>query len=314
MDSRERFYKTVSHREPDRIPYVGFLFADHINALNADCGADYREFYREDIRLIPVDYPEYKDKNLDNNYFPLPARAALDKARAEIQKTKDKGLITCNTYIPGIFEHIKALTDDEYALAHMMTEPADMKIKIERVTSWLCALYELFAGVGFDICFNGDDIGTQQSTIMGMDQYREFYKDNHIKLVETIKSVNGETQIAFHCCGHIHTILPEWIDAGVDIIHSVQPEANDLRHIKDLYGEKIVFWGALGLQSEMFYLSPDDMRERLIECFRILAPGGGFIAGTSNYVTNEVPLSKIKLMYETLMQYGQYPFDVKKRG
>jgi len=308
MTSRERFFTAIRHEEPDRIPYVGFLFADHINQLNADCGADYREYYKEDIRLVSVDYPEYKDKNLDNNYFPLPSAAALEKAYAEIQSVKDKGLVACNTYIPGIFEHIKALTNDEYALVHMMLEPDDMKIKISRVTDWLCALYEAFAKIGFDICFNGDDIGTQQSTIMGIDKYREFYKPNHIKLVETIKSVNNNAQTAFHCCGHIHTILPEWIDVGVDIIHSVQPEANDLRFIKENYGRDIVFWGALGLQSEMFYLTLDEMQERLIDCFKILAPGGGFIAGTSNYVTNEVPFDKIKLMYETLMNHGAYPF------
>ena len=308
MDSRERFYAAINHREPDRVPHIALLYQQLVDGLNAELeGADYRDHYGEDIRLIGVDYPEYQTIKFKDNIFPLPSKKALEKARCEIDSVKERGLVSCNTYIPGIFEHFKAFTDDEFALYHMMAEPKEAKVFIGRIADWLCRLFELYAKTGYDICFNGDDIGTQNSTIMGMHSYREFYKQNHKKLLDSIKSANPEAVAAFHCCGHMHTILPEWIEIGVDMVHSVQPEANDLKYLKSEFGDKIAFWGALGLQSEMYYLSIGQMDEAMRECINTMAPGGGFVAGTSNYVTGEVPLEKIKLMYEAIKKYGIYP-------
>lgn len=309
MNSRERFFTTLKHQEPDRIPYIALLYDGLVAGLTAELPpeTDYRDYYKEDIRLVKVDYPEYSTINLKERFFPLPTDKALEEARAKSEQFKERGLVTCNRYVPGIFEHLKEFTNDEFALTHMLLEPEDCEKLISAITDWLCRLYEKFAKVGFDICWNGDDIGTQRSTIMSIESYREFYKENHRKLLTTIKSANADTQVAFHCCGHIHTILPEWVDLGIDIIHSVQPEANDLAMIKEKYGQKITFWGVMGLQSELFYLSLPEMKEQLKKYFRIMGPGGGFIAATSNYATDEVGLDKIKLLYETLQEFGSYP-------
>ena len=306
MNSRDNFFKACGHKEPEKIPYVLFLYGGLIKQLEDECGCDYRDFYQEDVRLIPVDYPEYSSIKLEDNYFPLPTKAAAEKAKAEVYAAKERGLVTCNSYTPGIFEHAKAFTNDEFALTNMMLEPEDMKIKIGRITDWLCRLYEIYAGAGYDICFNGDDIGTQKSTIMGIDSYREFYKPNHKKLLDSIKAVNPDTKVAFHCCGYMHSIIPEWIDVGIDIVHSVQPEANDLVYLKESFGDKITYWGALGLQSEMFYMSLDEIAEQTLKTLRIMAKGGGFIAATSNYVTDEVAVEKIKVTYKVLQDYSRY--------
>ena len=308
MNSRERFELTMNHREPDRVPYNAFIYQELADGLQAELppDIDYRDYYGDDIRLIAVDYPEYKEIRFEDDYFPLPRRSALDRARDEIARTKDKGLVTCNAYIPGIFEHIKSFTTDEYALVHMMLEPDDMRVKIARVAEWLCRLYELYADAGYDICFNGDDLGTQKSTIMSMECYREFYKPHHAELIRRIKAVNPDTRVAFHCCGYIGTIVPEWIDIGVDIVHSVQPEANDLNSLKKLYGDRIVYWGALGLQSELFYLKLDEIAMEIRKCLSIMAPGGGYIAATSNYATGEIGIEKLKVLYRTLKEYGGY--------
>ena len=309
MDSRERFYTALKHQEPDRVPHTALLTQPIVDGLSADlpAGTDYRDHYGEDIRLVGMGYPEYGSINFKENIFPLPSKEAAEAAHREIGAVKERGLVACNLYMPGIFEHFKAFTDDEFALYHMMAEPEEAKVFIGRITDWLCRLFELYAGAGYDICFNGDDIGTQKSTIMGMGSYREFYKANHKKLLEAIKGVNPNAVVAFHCCGHMHTIVPEWIDIGVDMVHSVQPEANDLKYLKTNFGDKMAFWGALGLQSELYYLGLDEMEKTMRECLAVMAPGGGFVAGTSNYVTGEVPLDKIRLMYEAIGKYGKYP-------
>ncbi len=309
MNSRERVFTAINHREPDRIPYIGLLYQQLVDGLNAELpvGSDYRDYYGEDIRLVGVSFPEHSSINLKENFFPLPSAEAVETARRDCATVKERGLIACNTYMMGIFEHFKTFVGDEAALADMLLEREQTRQHLTHITDWLCRLYEIYADIGFDICFNGDDIGTQKSTIFSMDCYREFYKPNHRRLVEAVKSINPGTYMAFHCCGYMHTIIPEWIDIGVDIVHSVQPEANDLMYLKNTFGDKMVFWGALGLQSEMYYQTLEEMEMTLRNCLRIMAVNGGFIAATSNYVTGEVPPEKIKLMYHVLREYGRYP-------
>jgi uroporphyrinogen decarboxylase len=309
MTSRERVFAALRHEQPDRVPYVAQLYPEIAERLNAALppGTDYREFYGEDIRWIHVHYPERKTIRLADNYFPMPSKEALQKAREQVQRARDNGWVTCSGYVPGIFEHIKMLTSDEYALTHMLLEPEDMHRQIGHVAEWLCRLHACYAGLGFDLCFSGDDLGTQRSTIMSLDSYREFYRPWHAELVRRIKAVNPAVKVAFHCCGYIGTILPEWIDIGVDIVHSVQPEANDLAALKAEYGRKIVFWGALGLQQEFFYLERDAMADRIRQTLAIMAPGGGYIACSSNAVTAEVPVDKVKLLYAILQNQVPSP-------
>ena len=295
MNARERFFTTMRHEEPDRVPYHLLLYAALIKGLEERLppGTDHREHFDEAVYIIPVDYPEYANINLQKNEFPLPTVEAVEKAAREVERVKEMGRVACNGYFPGIFEHFKKFTSDEYALTHMMLEPEDAALQITRITDWLRALFDRIAPARFDICFNGDDIGTQKSTIMGLDSYREFYKPNHIKLIESIKASNPQAAVAFHCCGHLHTIVPEWIEIGADIIHSVQPEANDLRFLKERFGRDIVFWGGIGLQTAF---SEDAIRETLA----IMSPGGGYIAATSNYTTDEVPIETILRAYAVL--------------
>ena len=40
---------------------------------------------------------------------------------------------------------------------------------------------------------------------------------------------------------------------------------------------------------------------------RDLAPGGGYCVGSSNSVTNYVPLPNFKAMLEATFEYGNYP-------
>jgi len=308
LNARERFAAVLLHQEPDRVPYNLLLYPQLAKQLDAELGAgvDYRDFYGEDIRIVAVDYLEHSEIRLADNYFPLPSIAALEKARRESEAVKERGLVTVNSYMPGIFEHAKAFTNDEFALTNMLLDPDDMRKIVGKIADWLCRLYELYAKVGFDICFNGDDIGTQQSTIMGIQSYREFYKENHKRIIQTIKGVNPDAKVAFHCCGHVHTILPEWIDIGLDIIQSLQPEANDLEYLKNAFGKDITFWGAIGLQSNLFYLSPEEIDDEMRRCISIMAPGGGFVASTANFATDEVSIEKIKQIYRSLAKYGKY--------
>lgn len=308
MNSRERFFTTLKHMEPDRVPYNARLCKELLAAIREETAGsiDYRDYYKEDIYFVEIEFPEYLNRSLD--YLPIPEKASIEKAKEDIERLKDKGVVVCNTYIPGVYEHVKEFIGDEAALIGMYEEPDDLKQKIKKVAEWLVAINEINAKAGFDICWIGDDIGAQNSLIMSPDCYREFYKPYHRELVQRIKGINPDAKVAFHCCGHVVPLIPELMEIGVDILETLQPEANnDLKMIKSKYGKDITFWGAIGMQSVFFNRSPEEVREEVCLSLRIMAAGGGYIAAPCHTVTKDMTVGNVKAFYEAVIAYGEYP-------
>jgi uroporphyrinogen decarboxylase len=221
---------------------------------------------------------------------------------------KKENVVVCNSYIPGVYEHIKRFLGDENALVGMYEFPHRLRSSIERVADWLFKLNEIIATTGVDICWIGDDIGAQNSLIMSLENYREFYKPFHREQIIRIKKINQGIKVAFHCCGHIMPLVPELMDIGVDIIEAVQPEANnDLNILKSEYGSEIAFWGAIGMQSVFFSSTWEEVAEDVRSALRAMSRGGGYIAAPCHTVTSDVSSENVKTFYNTLKTYGMYP-------
>jgi uroporphyrinogen decarboxylase len=90
----------------------------------------------------------------------------------------------------------------------------------------------------------GDDLGTQRAPLIAPELYREIIKPRHRKLFAFIKS-HTDAKIFLHSCGAIRPLIPDFIDAGVEILHPLQPLAWGMEHeqIKTQYGDRLSFWG-----------------------------------------------------------------------
>lgn len=307
MSSRERVFKALNHEEPDRVPYNARLdreLAEALQKVPGD-GVDYRMYFNEDIIFTDINF-EYSKLSLD--YFPLPDKGEILQAAKRIKEIKDEGKVAVNSYIAGVYEHIKALMGGEAALVAMYESPEGLLRNIEKIAEWLCKLNGIFAMAGVDICWIGDDIGAQKSLIMSPNDYKRFYRPYHKEIVNSIRKINPDIKVAFHCCGHVAPLIPELIDIGVDILETVQPEAdNDLRYIKNEYGKYISFWGAIGNQSVFSCKTTDEVRDGICESLRIMSKGGGYIASPCHTLTNEVKIENVMTFYYTVSKYGFYP-------
>jgi len=310
MNSRERFFTALSHKEPDRVPYNAFLCEAKENELQSlmKNGEDYRKFYQEDIMFCEFGITEEVWRKISFENLPLPSKEQIARAKAEGERLKAEGTVTCNAYVPGVYESLKQIIGDENALVLIYEDPEKLAEMIEKIGEWRCEIAKIHAENGMDICFIGDDIGAQQSLIMSLNSYREFYKPYHKKLVEVIKKANPQCKVAFHCCGYIMPLVPELIEVGVDILQTVQPEANnDLKLLKETYGNDITFWGAIGMQSVFFGHTPEYVREVVLETLKIMSANGGYIAAPCHKATEDIHIENVIAFYETMMAFGAYP-------
>lgn len=70
----------------------------------------------------------------------------------------------------------------------------------------------------------GTDFGTQNSLFISKESYRSLFKPYHKRLNDFIHA-KSNWKIFIHSCGAITPLIPEFIEAGFDILNPVQCSA-----------------------------------------------------------------------------------------
>ncbi|MCX7675909.1 MAG: hypothetical protein N2Z59_00845 [Alteraurantiacibacter sp.] len=108
-----------------------------------------------------------------------------------------------------------------------------------------------------------------------------------------------------HSCGSVISLIPDFIEAGFDILNPVQTSAAgmDPAVLKARFGEQIVFWGGgMDTQHILPFGTPDEVRRDVRRRLEIFAPGGGFVFNTIHNVQARVPVENLLALYETVRE------------
>lgn len=183
----------------------------------------------------------------------------------------------------------------------------------EKLTDAYCVMLDKILdriGQYLDIAmFGGDDLGTQKSTQLSVEMYREMIKPYHSKIYQFVRKKNPNVKVGLHCCGAIKPLIPELIEAGVQVLNPVQisAEGMDPKELKETFGQNIVFCGG-GADMQGFVNATDDPREiyrhvqSLLETF---APGGNYIFSPVHNVLDNVTPEKIVAIYQAALDYRE---------
>jgi len=108
----------------------------------------------------------------------------------------------------------------------------------------------------------------------------------HGALTACVREPAPHAACMLHSDGAVFDIVPDLIDAGVDVLEAVQTDAAgmDPERLKAAYGDRLSFHGAISVQ----HLLPHaDAAAAARECRRlvdVLGAGGGYIAAPSHAV------------------------------
>jgi uroporphyrinogen decarboxylase len=191
----------------------------------------------------------------------------------------------------------------------------DLAVDQENVERLLDALLEIhfatldkvLASVGdlVDIVRFGDDLGMDSGPLMSPDTYRRIFKPRHAALNAYVHE-RSTLKTFLHSCGSIHALLPDLIEAGVDVINPVQISAANMepeRLIRD-FGADITFWGG-GADTRRVLPkgTPEQVRDHVRRNIETFAPGGGFVFVPAHNMLPDVPPENIVAMYEAVDEY-----------
>jgi uroporphyrinogen decarboxylase len=153
-----------------------------------------------------------------------------------------------------------------------------------------------------DIIMFGDDLGMQTGPQISPRMYREFFNPRE-KLMWARAKELADVKVMLHSCGGLYPLMPDLIDAGLDIIQPVQTSAHDMQpeRLKQEFGKDICLWGGGCDTQQILPLStPDEIAAHVRQRCDILSPGGGFVFQQVHNIMADVPPENIVAMLDAV--------------
>jgi uroporphyrinogen decarboxylase len=176
---------------------------------------------------------------------------------------------------------------------------ADLKRYIEAVGEYV------------DVIGFGDDLGIQTGLQFSPELYRKFFFEHHRKLYGLVHA-HTKAYVFLHSCGSVYDLIPDLIEAGVDILNPVQTAAAKMEpeRLKKEFGDKLSFWGGGSCpQTVLPWATPEEVEEDVRRRLRIFAPGGGYVFAPIHNIQPDVPPRNIVAMYDAALKWGRYPIS-----
>ncbi len=224
----------------------------------------------------------------------------------------DSAISTMNTYsnkygIIGdvetmFFEISWYLTGLEKFLTDMMLETEYQTYLMDKIMNYIIVAGKRLIEMGVDILWCGDDFGGQQGMIIDPDTWRQIFKPRIKYMFEEFRKVRPDIKIAWHSCGSILPIIPDFIEIGLDILNPIQPLAHgmDPLFLKKTYGKDLIFFGGIDVQQLLPCGSPQMIKDEVRRRIDILGKDGGYIVAPAHNIQPDTPIENIMAFFEAV--------------
>ncbi len=157
----------------------------------------------------------------------------------------------------------------------------------------------------------GTDFGMQTGTFISPSTYRKLFKPFHKQVNDWIHRQTAWKSF-IHSCGSVWALLPDFVEAGFDILNPVQCSAADMEpaQLKARFGKHFTFWGGgVDTQRTLPFGTPEEVRAEVWARIRTFGKGGGYVFNTIHNVQARVPQENLVALYEAVRDYGKYPLN-----
>ncbi len=278
------------------MPTTGLYF-EPVHAALKDCQRiNDLDRYREEIDSF--DLPAYLDQAFEE----------VGETARQIRRGSDYLLVGGN-FAAHVLAASQILRGWDVFLLDLLEQPAFAEALMDRLVEAYCERFDRYwncLGQYLDVVVVSDDLGTQTAPILSPELYRKRIKPHHTRLYAHIKKKSG-AYLFMHSDGSIHRLIPDLIEAGIDILNPVQASAAemDTEKLKKEFGDVLVFWGG-GCDTQRILPNGtrQEIRDEVKHRIDGLAPGGGFVFTQVHNILPDVPPENIMAMYEAVWEFG----------
>jgi uroporphyrinogen decarboxylase len=244
-------------------------------------------------------------------YDPSRYEGMVEKARYYFEKT-DYAVSVGGTFGGGLLQDGAWLVGFANWFSLLLLEPDLAERIMDKILDFHIGYWEAVLkriGRYVQIVVIADDLGTQDSLFISRELMERYLKPKYKRLIGAIKNC-ADVKVLIHSDGAIEEVIPDLIEAGVDILNPVQVSARgmgDTHLLKEKYGDHIVFWGGgCDTQRILSFGSPEQVEQEVRNRMLDLKPGGGFVFAPVHNIQPEVPIENVLQLYRAALEYGKY--------
>jgi len=154
------------------------------------------------------------------------------------------------------------------------------------------------------ITYVAEDLGGQESLMYSPEHIREFLLPWMKRMMDLTRE-NG-SHVFFHSDGSFREILPDLIACGIQVLNPIQWRCRGMERegLKRDFGDALIFHGGVDNQHTIPFGTVDDVRNEVLDNYRILGAGGGYILAPCHNIQAVTPPENIVALYETGYEYG----------
>lgn len=180
------------------------------------------------------------------------------------------------------------------------TQPHLIEEMMELYSNWQAKVIKNLCGLDIDFLWTTDDIAYKTSTYISPDDIRKFLMPHYRKVAKSFTK-----PWIYHSDGMLYDIMEDLLSLGMNGIHPVEPEAMDIKILKEKYGKQITFCGNIDVD-KLSTGKPEEIDKLVKNAIQTAAQGGGYICGSSNSITQYCDPANVEAMSKAIHIYGGY--------
>ncbi len=187
----------------------------------------------------------------------------------------------------------------------MMDDPQTVADCFMAYARLITAQYDLLEQLGadWDGTFMYTDLGYRNSTLFSPTLYDELLFPAHQHITDWMKA-HGKRLIC-HSCGRILSLIPRFIKVGFDAIQPLEAKCGqDVRELKDLYGNQITFFGNIDVRA--LSGTKEDVYNEVMSKLPKAMEGGGYIFHSDHSVPPTVSWENYCYAVQLVKEHGVY--------
>ena len=345
MSSRERWLAVLERKTPDRVPMDYWATSEATRKLMAHLGvsteAEMEARLHMDRPLRPQ--PEYVGPLLPGHTsiygvrtravthaggvyketvsHPLAAYASIEEIEANyIWPTADWNDFSSLPRQVAGREHravraggsepfltYKELRGDEQAFRDLIENPDIAYYCLDKLFDFAYEttrrIYEAIPGQ-VTITVIAEDLGAQEGLMFSVAHIREFLLPGMKRMIHLVHEAGA--YVFHHDDGSCREILPDMIEAGIDVLNPIQWRCKDMDRegLKRDFGGEVVFHGGVDNQYTLPFGTVEEVRREVRDNLRILGAGGGYILAPCHNIQVVGPAENVVALYETGYECG----------
>jgi hypothetical protein len=288
---------------PDNNKYIDYDGRIFLKQRNKDMGIAY---YLKNY----IDTEEKADY-FHETYFAIEWEEAPDFARhinKRLSKFPTDEFVPC-CHLEPILEPLWQGLGLGLLIKLIRKKKSKIKRYIELRAKKLITAAKLNAETNFDVFFICDDTALKNTTMINPKYHRELIIPAYKQAVQILKKAGKF--VCFHSDGFTEPYFDGLIEAGFSAVESLEPMAGmNLKHLKEVYGDKLCLIGNIDVSQLLPYGSKDDVVKAVKECIRDAGKGGGYMLSACTDITNSCKLENVLTMIAATKKYGEYPLNL----